>query len=141
MEVTTRRVQGTLGVGCKSTQTIKDIVLSVEQFAARVPIERHWMGTAAGDKEPSYFEERAKEEVKHVLFDGITQLFEITHDPIRNEFVEARVYMPYVRNNVVKRLERQVRTLEERNSSLAGEIQYLKLSWWTKLKMKWFPND
>ena len=85
--------------------------------------------------------ERTKRAVKKQLLDRVEKYIKVTVNEDR-QFVEGVIYMPYVRDEIVegldrdvKRLHQSVSILETRNVKMSKRIQYLEKLWFVRLHL------
>ena len=120
-------------------EKIKSVVISVQNYRVMREIMPQMYRWNISDKQRIDLLEEAKRHAKHELLDGLEQFVHCELDEDRN-IIEAQIWMPYVKDAVVKSLENIEKRLgvhlAERENTirfLQKRIKYLDLPWWKKL--------
>lgn len=120
----------------RSTEEIKTIVMGVQELRCRRDVERE---RYEDRRTGSELVKLAKRKVKNELLDMVSHFIFVKDSPDGRQ-VEAEVYLPYVKDSVVKGLERDNKSVsvllshaESVNALLRKEIKLLRRPWWKKL--------
>jgi hypothetical protein len=118
------------------TEEVKNIVMGVEQYRCRVNLNNHFRGDKI-DKD--FFLKRAEDKASYDLLDGIKQFIKIEQNLDRG-YVEAELFLPYVRDSKIKELEdagdfwrKSAMRSEGEIIELCKKIRLLERPWWKKL--------
>ena len=120
---------------------VKQVVISVQDYHVRREISTVPWGLSKANRQDLI--KGAKHGARYDLLDGLQKFVHCEIDEERN-FVEAVIWMPYVKDEIVKQLEKHNKTLENLNSRLGVECEawrrkteelseYIALPWWKKL--------
>lgn len=120
-----------------ATQEIQHIAMGAQELRCRRSVEKERLHNNASSQ--INWLEQAKRSAKYELLDMISDfiLVKEIHDGF---YIEAELYLPYVRDSKITELEKDIK-LKERQvincsshiSSLNSEIQKLQRPWWKKL--------
>lgn len=121
----------------RATEEIKQIVIGIQQLRCRRGVERQvYRGKTASAVD---FLKMTKEYAKRELLDKIGD-FILVKEIQDGFYVEAELFLPYVRDDVVSGLERINKSLsntisqqDARIYSLREEVKLLSRPWWKKL--------
>ena len=126
---------------------VKQVVISVQDYHVRrelMPMGAVFDSTYAPTAEQRIDQTKmAEQDAKHCLLDGIEKFIHCEVNEERN-FVEATIWMPYVKDEVTKELEVSNKLLRSLNGRLESDCntwrakaeelwEYLELPWWKKL--------
>ena len=126
---------------------VKQVVISVQDYHVRrelMPMGAVFDTTYVPTAEQRIDQtKRAEQDVKYQLLDGLEKFIHCEVNEERN-FVEATIWMPYVKDEVTKELQVTNKLLQRLNSGMETELMawrskteelldYLDLPWWKKL--------
>jgi len=122
---------------------VKQVVISIQDYHVRRELMPYGHPYAVSAGERIDMGKMAEQSAKHELLDGIEKFIHCEVDQERN-FVEAVIWMPYVKDEVTKELEVINKLLQRLNGNLETEcdawrgkteelLRYLELPWWKKL--------
>ena len=125
---------------------VKQVVISVQDYHVRrelMPMGAVFDTTYVPTAEQRIDQtKRAEQDVKYQLLDGLEKFIHCEVNEERN-FVEATIWMPYVKDAVMKSLEETEKYQQSRiaemsweNNNMQKRIDYLELPWWKKLWLK-----
>jgi len=120
-------------------EEVKQVVISVRDYHVRREISPvPWELTKESRID---LVKMAEHHAKHQLLNGLEQFVKVNINQERN-FVEAKIWMPYVKDEVVRTLEETEKRLQshldDRNRTirhLQERVKYLELPWWKKLAL------
>jgi len=122
-------------------EEVKQVVISVRDYHVRKYIEEPNHRGYASQEQLKILADRSEYLAKRTLLDGLEQFVHLTTN-LHENFVDAQIWMPYVRDAEFRQLERANETLDRirvdllaENFSQAERIEYLELPWWKKLAL------
>lgn len=123
----------------EATEEVVRTVVAIEKLRCQQEISPHIAG--AGKEHIGAAMRYAKEAVKHDIMEKLGDFIEITEP--RPYLAMAKFSLPFVRNNVIRSFEAQVRGLEStlyshqsEISALKGEIAWLTQPWYKRIFKK-----
>ena len=123
-------------------EEIKTVVISIQEYRVRRELMPQGYRYSVSSEEKEDLVKMAERSAKHQILDGLEQFIHCEFDENRN-FVEAQIWMPYVKDAVVKSLEEtekyqqsRIAELSWENNNMQKRIDYLELPWWKKLWLK-----
>ena len=118
----------------RATEEIKQIVIGIQELRCRRSVEKAYAHIAQVD-----YVEYEKQSAKHQLLNAISD-FILVREIQDGFYVEAELYLPYVRDSKIKELEttiksqlNSIRILDADKTSLQVHITQLMRPWWKKL--------
>lgn len=122
------------------SEEIKNVVVGIERYRCRIGLDNRFY-TDKVDKE--FILRRAEEKAAYDLLDGIRQFIKVSQHLDRG-YIEAEIFLPYVKDGVMKKLEnyrdyqdKVISRLLDVEMDLKEEVRLLKRPWWKEWMKRW----